>query len=66
MSLTAALRAYTEGGAQAVGQDGVLGCLAVGCTADITVLSASPWDVEASALSELTVEAVYLAGEAQD
>jgi predicted amidohydrolase YtcJ len=66
MSLTAALSAYTQGGARAVGQDGVLGCLAVGCTADITVLSASPWDVEAAALSSLTVEAVYLAGEVQD
>ncbi|MFT5679152.1 MAG: putative amidohydrolase YtcJ [Myxococcota bacterium] len=66
MSLAAALTAYTAGGAAAVGQDGVLGCLSVGCTADITVLSESPWDVEPAELSGLTVEAVYLAGEVID
>jgi predicted amidohydrolase YtcJ len=63
MSLTAALTAYTAGGAAAVGQGGVLGCLSVGCTADITVLSESPYAVEPSALSSLDVEAVYLAGQ---
>lgn len=62
MSLTGAITAYTAGGAAAVGQGGVLGCLSVGCTADITVLSESPATVDASDLSALEVEAVYLGG----
>jgi predicted amidohydrolase YtcJ len=46
-----------------VGQGGVLGCLSIGCTADITVFSASPFDVETAEISSLEFEAVYLAGE---
>ena len=63
LSLEAALHAYTAGAAEAVGQGGVLGCLSVGCTADITVFSDSPYEVETAALSTIEVEAVYLAGQ---
>lgn len=63
IELTTAITAYTAGGAEAVGQGGVLGCLSIGCTADITVFSASPFDVETAEISSLEVEATYLAGE---
>ncbi|MCA9489603.1 MAG: amidohydrolase family protein, partial [Myxococcales bacterium] len=42
MTLADALEAYTAGSARSVGLAGQLGCLDVGCTADLTVLAEDP------------------------
>lgn len=62
LSIAEALDAYTAGSGHAVGMSGELGCLFVGCLADITVLSDDPLTTEASALPELSVEDVYVGG----
>ncbi len=57
-----ALRAYTEGGAAAVGRVGELGCLDVGCAADLVLLDADPLSVDPADLPDVAVTGVFIAG----
>jgi len=57
-----AFSAYTVGGAEAIGQDGTLGCLDIGCQADIVVLSDNLFEVDANEIPDLDVRAVYISG----
>jgi predicted amidohydrolase YtcJ len=62
ITLDEGLVAYTQGGALASGQESTLGTLEPGKWADIAVLSRNPYDVETSALPQITVEMTMLAG----
>jgi hypothetical protein len=62
ISTTAALEAYTRGGALATGDAPHLGLLREGHWADLAVLSGNPLDCDAAALTDLRVEMTFVAG----
>ena len=62
LSREEALTAYTAGSAAGVGQS-QLGCLDVGCVADMVTFDSDPLAVDDGALGQLEVTGVWLAGE---
>lgn len=64
LTLAEALRGYTLGAAEAVGQAHQLGRLAPGYLADLIVLDRDPFAVEPAALAETRVEMLFFEGEA--
>jgi predicted amidohydrolase YtcJ len=62
VSVEAALRAYTVGGAAALGVEGEAGTLEPGKRADIITLSGDPRRVAPEALTDLRVTRTYVAG----
>lgn len=63
MTLDTALAAYTTGSARANRLDKERGSLQVGMTADLVVLDADPYAVEASALGEIGVDLTFAGGQ---
>jgi predicted amidohydrolase YtcJ len=63
VSLETALRAYTMGGAYAIGAERDRGSIAVGKYADLVVLDRNPFELEPSALLQTQVLATVVAGE---
>ncbi|MES3516689.1 MAG: amidohydrolase [Natronomonas sp.] len=63
LDVTAAVRAYTTGGAYAAGDEDELGTIEAGKRADVTVLDASPWDVPADSIADIDVAATVVDGE---
>jgi len=61
-----AFDAYTTGGAAAVGRQGSLGCLMVGCEADWVVMDGDLLGTDANDLANREIEAVYVAGTRMD
>jgi predicted amidohydrolase YtcJ len=57
-----ALRAYTVGGAHALGVEGEAGTIEPGKRADLTVLSADPTEIDPQRLDELEVVRTYIGG----
>lgn len=62
LTVDEALEAYTFGGAAALTRDD-LGCLDVGCVADMTLFETDPATLDASELSTLEIEQVWVAGQ---
>ncbi|RXK51904.1 amidohydrolase [Halorientalis pallida] len=63
LSVTEAVRAYTEGAAYAGFDEDRLGRVEVGKRADFTVLSASPWDADDDAIADIDVAMTVVDGE---
>jgi predicted amidohydrolase YtcJ len=59
-----ALRAYTLGSARAAFREGVLGSIAPGKLADLTVLSADPTAIDPAGIAEIRVLATMVGGAA--
>ena len=57
-----ALRAYTVGGAHALGVEDEAGTIEAGKRADLTVLSADPTQIDPERLGELEVIRTYIDG----
>ena len=62
VSAAEALYAYTMGGADASGDQGNRGSLALGKWADLVVLSDNPLVVEPEALTEIRVDMTFVGG----
>jgi len=62
LTIAEAITGYAAGSALAVGMAGRLGCLDVGCAADLVILSADPAAVAIEEVSGLGVTAVWVAG----
>lgn len=63
LSLMKALRAVTIEAAQVIGMDGLVGSIAAGKRADLTVLDRDPWQLGAARLPEIRVEGVVFEGQ---
>ncbi len=63
LTVTAALRAYTRGGAYAAGEEDDLGTVEPGKRADLTVLADSPWEVPEDAIAGIDVRRTVVDGE---
>lgn len=63
LSLTESLRAYTWGGAYAIGEERLLGSIEVGKVADFIIVDPDPYTVPVEALSETSVHATFVGGE---
>ncbi len=63
LSLMKALRAVTIEAAQVIGMDGLVGSIAAGKRADLTVLDRDPWQLGAARLREIRVEGVVFEGQ---
>ncbi len=62
LSAAEALDAYTAGSARSVGMAGQLGCLEVGCLADIVVLDVDVLDAAPEAISAAEIQAGWVGG----
>ncbi|MSP56581.1 MAG: amidohydrolase [Myxococcales bacterium] len=58
------MAAYTRDGARAVFGEDDIGTISVGKYADLVVLAADPWTIDAADLSDLEVESTWVAGRA--
>lgn len=63
LTVTQAIRAYTQGGAYAGFDEQRLGTIEPGKCADFTVLSASPWEVPPDEIADIDVELTVVGGD---
>lgn len=64
VDLDTIMAAYTRDGARAVFAEDDIGTIAVGKLADLVVLAADPWTIDAADLSELAVDSTWVGGKA--